>query len=205
MSLDASRVQAVVFDAFGTLVRRVAPSDAYRQLWALRDSAREGLDQALPMRKALGWMELAEAWGVPLDRARALATDIKRDTLTILPYDEAWRVVDHVRRSRRKVILCSNLALPYAEPVMRHFRGMVHKWVWSFETGALKPESAMFQAVMEASGLPAEAHMMVGDRWREDVEGPQAMGWQAVQVVRPGQPGPRGAETWSDLRPLLAW
>lgn len=200
-----SAAEAVVFDAFGTLVRRLVPSDAYRRLWDLRDKRREGLDVQLPMRRPLALRDVAEAWGAPLEGLRPLELSLKQDTLAVLPYEEAWGVVDHIRRSGRKVVLCSNLALPYAEPLMRQFRGMVHTWMWSFDTGAIKPEPAMFEAVMEATGLPPAAHVMVGDRWQEDVLGPRTMGWQAVQVIRPGQPGERGPDAWRDLRPLLSW
>lgn len=205
MTPSPTLAEAVVFDAFGTLVYRLLPSDAYQQLWALRDVQLPDLDPHLPMRQSVGLWDVAAAWGAPTERVRALEHEVRRDALGVIPFEEARSAVEHIRRSGRKVVLCSNLALPFAEPIMRQFRGLVHTWIWSYETGAIKPEPAIFQAVMAATGLPASAHLMVGDRWREDVEGPQALGWQAVQVVRPGQPGMRGPDPWPSLRPLLTW
>jgi FMN phosphatase YigB (HAD superfamily) len=202
--IQPDRVEVVVCDAFGTLVQRWMPSDAYRRLWALRDPAVQDTPERA-MRSGQSFRDLANTWGVAWSQAAGLEDQLRSDVLGVMPYPEAREALTRVRATGRRLVVCSNLALPYAEPIMRQFRGLVKDWIWSFETGALKPEAAMFEAVMKATGRPAAAHFMVGDRLHEDVQGPQALGWQAVQVVRPGQPGERSPEAWSDLSPLGQW
>lgn len=202
--IHPERVDVVVLDAFGTLVRRLVPSDAYRRLWALRDPLVQA-DPSQAMRSGQGFRDLAHAWGVSWAQAAPLEAAMRADVMGVMAYPEARDALARVRATGRRLVVCSNLALPYAEPVMRQFRGLVKDWIWSFETGALKPEPAMFEAVMALTQRPAEAHAMVGDRAEEDVNGPRAMGWQAVQVVRAGQVGARLPDAWADLSPLGQW
>lgn len=203
--LNPDRARIVVLDAFGTLVRRMAPTDAYARLWAHRDMGRPGLFAEDAMRTDRSFMSLARHWGVPLDKARAWETDVRADTILVMPFAEARPALAHLRQTGRHVIVCSNLAQPYADAIQRHFSGLINAWVWSFETGHLKPEPAMYETVMKLTGRPAGDHWMVGDRLKEDVLAPQALGWQAAQVVRPGQPGPVAEHAWSSLSPFLDW
>ncbi len=51
---------------------------------------------------------------------------------------------------------------------------------WSSEVGWRKPEPAIYREALRKVGTPAEATLFVGDRVREDIEGPRALGMRAV-------------------------
>ena len=64
--------------------------------------------------------------------------------------------------------------------------------VLSSEEGVRKPHPRMYQAVLDRLGSPGPAAIFVGDRLREDVAGPQALGMRAVLThqFRQEEPGP---------------
>ena len=51
---------------------------------------------------------------------------------------------------------------------------------WSSAVGVRKPHPAIYADALEKLGVLAEAAIFVGDRLREDVQGPQAVGMRAV-------------------------
>ncbi|HXT35827.1 MAG TPA: HAD family hydrolase [Chloroflexota bacterium] len=64
--------------------------------------------------------------------------------------------------------------------------------ILSSEEGVRKPHPRIYQGVLDRLGIPGPAAIFVGDRLREDVAGPQAMGMRAVLTLqfRQEEPGP---------------
>ena len=60
----------------------------------------------------------------------------------------------------------------------------------SAELGALKPEPEAFERMQQKLGLFPGNLVMVGDSWKDDVEGALAAGWTAIWVNREGKPRP---------------
>ena len=60
----------------------------------------------------------------------------------------------------------------------------------SAELGALKPEPEAFERLQQKLGLFPGNLVMVGDSWKDDVEGALAAGWTAIWVNRDGKPRP---------------
>ena len=69
----------------------------------------------------------------------------------------------------------------------------------STEVGAAKPEAAIFAAALQANHLTAPQALHIGDSFREDVQGAQAAGLQAIWLKR--EPD---ASTTSDVRPVCS-
>jgi len=61
---------------------------------------------------------------------------------------------------------------------------------FSFEVGALKPESKIFHSVLQRLNLAPETVLMVGDDRHDDVQGARALGMWAVRLARPGNGSP---------------
>jgi FMN phosphatase YigB (HAD superfamily) len=200
LRLDAVRV--LVCDAYGTLVQRGPQPDPYRALWALR--AREVSPHAFQqaLREPRSFEEQGHTWGVPAADIARLGRDLEVALAAVRRFPEVPAALQSARSRGWRIVVCSNLATPYADPVRAAVGPWVDDWVWSFAYGAIKPEAALFRAVEAITGQPARTHLMVGDRVTEDVRGPHACGWQAVQIARPGQPGERHSPAWSDLKPL---
>lgn len=83
--------------------------------------------------------------------------------------------------------ICSNAPFPPA--MMRRqiqisgIDALVDGIVFSSEVGRRKPAPELYRAALESIGTAAEFTLFVGDRVREDYEGPRAVGMRAVIVT----------------------
>ena len=105
--------------------------------------------------------------------------------------------------------LCSNAPFP-ADMMRRQVTSngldqLVDASIFSSDVGKRKPAPEMYLAALEAVGADAEHAFFVGDRVREDYEGPRALGMRAVVVTRHAEPEPRdGVPTITSLAELPA-
>lgn len=103
------------------------------------------------------------------------AVTVDPDALQIL----SWLGAHGIKRG-----VCSNA--PFPPPMMRRqvekvgIAGMVDAVVFSSEVGRRKPAPEMYLAALEANGLQPGHTLFVGDRVREDYEGPVGVGMRAV-------------------------
>ncbi len=75
--------------------------------------------------------------------------------------------------------------------------------VFSSELGRRKPAPEVYQAALEAVGVEADRALFVGDRVREDYEGPRSVGMRAVIcVAHAAEPPPDGIPTIASLKDL---
>ena len=130
------------------------------------------------------------------------AVEVDPDALRML----SWLGEQGVRRG-----ICSNAPFPPA--LMRrqvHSNGIdqsVDAIVFSSEIGRRKPAREMYQAALQAIGTEPGRTMFVGDRAREDYEGPLALGMRAVIVTKHAQDAPPDGvptiRSLAELRSLL--
>jgi HAD superfamily hydrolase (TIGR01549 family) len=126
------------------------------------------------------------------------AVQVDRDAVQIL----SWLGERGIKRG-----ICSNAPFP---PEMMHrqvrsngITGLVDGVVFSSETGRRKPAPEVYQAAIEAIGTEPERTLFVGDRVREDYEGPVAVGMRAVIVTAHAEDEPRdGVPTIASLAAL---
>ncbi|MFN7562738.1 MAG: HAD-IA family hydrolase [Prosthecobacter sp.] len=104
----------------------------------------------------------------------------------------AWRLYDEVRPAlealagRFRLIVLSN----FDRRLLSIFDGhglmpLVEKIILSSEVGASKPHPRMFQAALQAAGVPASECLHVGDDPKCDVEGAELAGLRFFAVQRP--------------------
>jgi putative hydrolase of the HAD superfamily len=107
--------------------------------------------------------------------------------------------------------ICSNAPFPPAM-MRRQIRisgidSLVDAIVFSSEVGRRKPAPELYRAALEAIGTAPERTLFVGDRVREDYEGPRALGMRAVIVTAHAEePPPDGVPSiprLADLRSLV--
>jgi putative hydrolase of the HAD superfamily len=91
----------------------------------------------------------------------------------------AWLGAHGIKRA-----ICSNAPFP---PEMMHrqvnkngITEMVDAVVFSSEIGRRKPAPEVYKAALDAIGVQPQDALFVGDRVREDYEGPRALGMRAV-------------------------
>ena len=133
----------------------------YRQTWA-----KAGMN--LPDNLLY---EILDAEQMCWDRAVTLDPD----ALQVL----SWLGAHGIKRA-----VCSNAPFPPA--MMRRqvdkngISGAVDAVVFSSEVGRRKPAPELYQAALDAVGVQPQHALFVGDRVREDYEGPRSLGMRAV-------------------------
>ncbi|HKW70017.1 MAG TPA: HAD family hydrolase [Candidatus Dormibacteraeota bacterium] len=105
--------------------------------------------------------------------------------------------------------VCSNAPFPPAmmrRQVERNgIATRVDAVVFSSEVGRRKPAPELYQAALDAIGTRPQRTLFVGDRVREDYEGPRAIGMRAVIVIAHAEDEPRnGVPTIATLAELPA-
>jgi putative hydrolase of the HAD superfamily len=100
---------------------------------------------------------------------------------------EALGVLGRLRERGLKLGICSNAPFP-PEMMRRQLRSngiepAVDGVVFSSEVGRRKPAPELYRAALDAIGTEPERTLFVGDRVREDYEGPRALGMRAVVLT----------------------
>lgn len=189
-------IRAVVFDAYGTLVEIKNKRSPYRQLFELSSSGTitktdyaravmtrfTGLDQAATL---LGLTSIPEL------EMSALKRDLQTEIESIALYQDTPLALRALSRAEIHIGVCSNLAAPYAEPVVRLLPFKLDAYAWSFETGCMKPDRAIYHHVCRMLDLEPSSVLMVGDREDEDFRGPISAGLNAIRLRR-GSRNPQG-------------
>ncbi len=160
--------------------------DVYRAAWE-----RAGLKLPEPLLH-----EILDAEQMCWDRSVVLDPD----ALQVL----SWLEAHGVKRG-----ICSNA--PFPPPMMRRqvetngIAERVDAVVFSSEVGKRKPAPELYEAALEALSTVPEKTMFVGDRVREDYEGPRALGMRAVILTAHAEePPPEGVATIASLTELPA-
>jgi HAD superfamily hydrolase (TIGR01509 family) len=153
----------------------------YRRTWA---------EARLPLPDDLLY-DILDAEQMCWDRAVRLDPD----SLAVL----SWLGGHGIKRA-----ICSNAPFP-PEMMRRQVSGngigaLVDAVVFSSEIGRRKPAPEMYRAALDAIGIDAHHALFVGDRVREDYEGPRAIGMRAVVfTAHADQPPPEGVPTIASL------
>jgi len=123
----------------------------------------------------------------------------------------ALAVLDRIRASGRRTGICSNAPFP-PEMMLRQLgtNGIAERMdvvVFSSAIGRRKPAPEPYLAALRDLQLPAESVLFVGDKVREDYEGPRAVGIRAIlctELARgPVPPGIPVIESLAGLDAML--
>jgi len=123
------------------------------------------------------------------------AVRLDPDALPVL----SWLGAHGIKRG-----VCSNAPFP-PEMMRRQVQTngvgeMVDAVVFSSEVGRRKPAPEVYRAALDAIGVDARHALFVGDRVREDYEGPRAVGMRAVIfTAHAEEPPPDGIPTIASL------
>jgi HAD superfamily hydrolase (TIGR01509 family) len=126
------------------------------------------------------------------------------------PAPDALATLDGLRARGVRTGVCSNAPFP-PEMVRRQLcgKGITQRTdavVLSSEVGRRKPAPELYEAALEALGAEAGETLHVGDKVREDFEGPRAVGMRAVlcTALARHEPPP-DVPTIVHLEELLQW
>ena len=121
------------------------------------------------------------------------------------PVPGARRLIEALRsRVARVGVVSNNLLVEQKAKLSRiGLASLVDSLTVSEEVGVTKPDPRIFQVAFTRCGcLPAEA-VVVGDSWKEDVDGARAAGTNAVWFNRRGDPRPEGQDLVEELTSFL--
>jgi HAD superfamily hydrolase (TIGR01509 family) len=174
-----TEIQAVCFDAFGTLVEITDKREPFRTL--LRGgvkgiTAKEVLTKPLNLREVAAEVrhELGEGGLAELE------ADLQAECASVRlrpGIAEIWR---NLRDRSPRIAVCSNLALPYGPPLLAALPDTPDAVILSYEVGLAKPDLAIFRLVCDRLRLQPVEILFVGDTPSADVEGPRAIGIPAM-------------------------
>jgi putative hydrolase of the HAD superfamily len=199
-----TRIQAVTFDAGGTLVEPwpsvghvyaeianrhglpgIAPqllTQSFAKAW----KARKDFGYSIPEWEGIVAETFATITGAKPDAA--LFDDLYRR----FAEPDAWRVFDDVfptmealRRRGLRLAVISNWdtrLIPLLNAI--GLSKVVEFVVVSAETGFHKPSVEIFHHAAKRFGLPPETILHVGDSEQEDVNGARAAGFEAIRIAR---------------------
>ncbi|MGY3170873.1 FMN phosphatase YigB (HAD superfamily) [Pseudomonas sp. TE12234] len=183
-------VLAAIFDAFGTLVKIGEGTHPYRKIHKLgieQGRRPQSTDAECLLTLPLDLREAADFFGIQVDRKvmaeieRGLAAELAE----IQAFPDGLSAVQMLQDAGVKVVVCSNLAKPYAAAIERLYPGL-DGYSYSFDVGAVKPSLEIYRhAVQLVSVSPADA-WMIGDSRRCDCEGPTAFGMRGFLLERQG-------------------
>jgi putative hydrolase of the HAD superfamily len=221
------RVDAVLLDAFGTLVALDPPAPrlraelaargidvgAERAAAAFRAEIAYYLEHQLEGRDAAALDDLRdrcadvlrEALGLPgLDRPSAREALLA--AIRFRPYSDAAPALRELRRRGLRLVVASNWDCSLASALRdAGLLDMVDGVVSSAEAGVRKPDPRLFERALELAGCPPERAVHVGDSLSNDVAGAAAAGIRAV-LLRRGEERPDAvaADASSDAAPVTA-
>lgn len=183
-------IQAVIFDAFGTIVQIRNAKHPYRKI--LKHGKAQGRrisagDVKKVMCNPLGLEQAAAYLGIIVEPARmaVITSDLIDELASVEAFHDAKACIATLKSAGIKVAVCSNLAMPYGAIVRRIFPDL-DAYGFSYAENAMKPDPLIYQAVLSELDANASSTWMIGDSQRCDRDGPRALGIRGHYLRRNG-------------------
>lgn len=184
---------AVIFDAFGTLLKIQDAQYPYLQLLRLgkahgRRSRPDDID--VLMQQPLTLSEAAQFFGVQAEPDElALLEQVLADEVEgIEPYPDGLDAVRLLQSRGVRIAVCSNVAFPYGRAIRRCYPDL-DAYLLSCELGVMKPDLKIYRYACEQLDVLPQNTCMIGDSQRCDRDGPQAYGLDGFYLDRSGGAG----------------
>ena len=181
--------KVIVFDAFGTLVKIGTSRSPYRKLmrW-LKDNGRKPStkDASIIMSKAVDIAQLAMHFGevIPVQLLNEINDDLLFELNTIELYEDTIPTLQTLKKHGFKIVLCSNLAMPYGEQLKTLLPSLFDVVVFSYEVGSIKPEQQIYEFIKVHFDYVMSEMLFIGDHPVLDVEKPISLGMNARLIQR---------------------
>lgn len=181
--MQKAKPTAVVFDAFGTLIRfGDAQHNPYRHFL-------KGCDKDPASRLPFLTRNLsADVFADELDLLHVMPEfrrELDEELAGLRLFDEVPTVITKVRAASLQLAVCSNLAFEYGVAV-RQLLPNFDAHILSFEVGTAKPDHMIYAATCRALQCAPSEVVFIGDSKRCDYHSPQAFGMQVRWVDRRG-------------------
>ena len=196
MDRDLLTVQGLALDAYGTLVEPV--SGAWFQ-WVRRhgdpNRLRTGRRRILTEPLDLSPESLVAIFGLDPEAALVALQLLEEEVSGVRCFADTAPFLNEMRSRGLKWVVVSNLGRSWGAPVRRLLGAWIEDFVFSFETGLLKPDPKIFHLACRRLDLDPARVLMVGDSYRSDVEGARRAGLQALHLRRSSAGKPSAGST----------
>jgi HAD superfamily hydrolase (TIGR01509 family) len=181
VGVNVSEIQAICFDAFGTLVEI---TDKRRPFRALLRGGVKGITAEEVLTKPLNLREVAAGVSHELGEGglAELEADLQAECASVRLRPGIAEIWQTLRERGLRIGVCSNLALPYGEPLLAVLPDTPDAVILSYEVGLAKPDPAIFHLVCDRLSLQPAEILFVGDTPSADIDGPQAIGMSAMLI-----------------------
>lgn len=178
--MKQSKIKAVVFDAFGTVIKPVPRSAGYKAIFGAAKDLRSARHMALTEDLSLADLALKLQMASPSNEHQCL---LNAEIEAITLYDDTVPTIRALKEQGYQVAICSNLAAPYG-PKVRELLSDVDEFIFSYEVGFLKPEQGIYDEVLRRLRVDTAEILFIGDTPHADVDGPIKAGMQARLIQR---------------------
>ena len=191
----------IAFDVFGTLVKIGDRRSPYRKLmkW-LKENGRQSKpdDAKFIMSHNLNLAELAKrlAVHIPDPFLQELKHDLDEELRSITLYEDTLSTLEELKKLGIKLALCSNLAMPYGK-IVSSLLPPLNAYAWSYEVAAIKPESQIYQYLIDKLHCHAKDILFIGDTLLADYSGPTEFAMSARLIDRKN--GQKLADVLADI------
>jgi HAD superfamily hydrolase (TIGR01549 family) len=203
--MTVPRIQAVVFDCFGTLVEITEHTRPYHHLLSLAHGEKRGDYSKAVMTHRWDLRDAAMELQIPASEAKlaALEKDLEEELSSIKCFEETMDMLRLLRTRGLRLALCSNLAQPYATPVKTLLGNAFDVEAWSFDIGYAKPDPEIYRYVSSRLDVKPGLCLFVGDTESADFIGPREAGFHALLLRRGSNDSETHSHRISSLRDLL--
>ena len=181
-------MQAIFFDAFGTLCEIREKRNPYKPILKAWPSGVADAYQVL-MTRNISPAELARAAGCTQDAIQKIEEGIATEIASMRLYPEVSAVLGAIKKCGIQWAIVSNLAAPYAEPLLKLLPCAPDACAWSFAVGCRKPEEGIYRHACGALDINPSSVLMVGDSLENDYNMPKRLGMRARYLKRTGCAG----------------
>ncbi|WP_116381137.1 HAD family hydrolase [Cupriavidus taiwanensis] len=195
-------IGAVIFDAFDTLCEIQNPRHPFAEI--VRAGGRRLDARVALMTRPVSIRQAVESFGFTDIDVAELELRLEIELASIRLFDDAIPTLMALRRRGIRLAIASNLAAPYAPPLLKLLPMQLDVYAWSFDVGYLKPQVEIFEWATSKLGVPAAATLMVGDTYKADYLGAMNAGLQARHLVRSkgARPGALSIRSLSEILDL---
>lgn len=194
-------IKAIFFDAFGTLCKIRSKKNTYLPIIKAWPTGVAGAYQAL-MTRDCAPVQLALEVGCPAHTIKEIDEGVAAEIASMCLYPEVLEVLGRLCQNGVKWAVVSNLAKPYAEPLLQLLPFAPDFCAWSFAVGHKKPEEGIYRYALNALDIEPSSVLMVGDSMENDFNTPKRLGMQARYLNRAGTKSGE-PEVVSDLTGIL--
>lgn len=183
-------LDAIAFDAFGTLCKVTVPTKAFATLFQRLGLSSPELGHAA-MTVNLDFLSLAKLLAkdkrIKLDDLQKM---LQAEINSIKLYPETIEVLEDLRGKGYQIAVISNLAKPYGEPLKKLLGPYIDEFVLSYELAVAKPDRKIFATLCNRLGCRPMRVLMVGDSWEADVMGGSQYGLPTIFIDRQNKSDP---------------